>query len=105
MAEISKQGIVDVTGTTLYTVPYKQRARAVTITATNAAPYILTLSKYDKSSDTTVTVFTYSLDAGDSVIDQTGYYLEDGDQLILISSVPGTNYTAHFIGLSDGTNR
>lgn len=96
MAEIPIQGIVSVTGTTLYTVPSTKKARFITITATNPAAFVLTLSRYDKSQNTTVTIFSYSLSAGDSVIDQTGYVLQEGDKLILTSSVTGTNYTAYF---------
>lgn len=96
MTEIPIQGIVSVTGTTLYTVPATKKARFVTITATNPAAYVLTLTRYDKSLNNTVVIFSYSLSAGDSVIDDTGYYLREGDKLILTSSVPGTNYTALF---------
>lgn len=96
MTEIPIQGIVSVTGTTLYTVPSTKKARFVTITATNPAAYVLTLSRFDKSLNNTVTIFSYTLNGGDSVIDQTGYFLEEGDKLILTSSVPGTNYTAYF---------
>ena len=96
MTEIPIQGIVSVTGTTLYTVPATKKARFITITATNPAAFVLTLSRYDKSQNTTVTVFSYSLSAGDSVIDQTGYVLQQGDKLILTSSIPGTSYTAYF---------
>ena len=97
MTEIPIQGIVSVAGTTLYTVGFKQKVKAVTITATNSSAFVLTLSRFDKSSNNTITIFKYNLDAGDSVIDQTGYILEEGDKLILTSSVVGTNYTALFI--------
>lgn len=96
MTEATIQGVVSVLGTTLYTVPTTKKARFVTITATNPAAYVLTLTRYDKRLASTVTVFSYTLNAGDSVIDQTGYFLNEGDKLILTSSVPGTNYTANF---------
>ncbi len=96
MTETTIQGLVSTTGTTLYTVPTTKRARFITITATNPAAYVLSLSRFDKVLGTTVTVFSYSLSGGDSVIDQTGYFLREGDKLILTSSVNGTNYTAYF---------
>lgn len=96
MTEATIQGVVSVLGTTLYTVPTTKKARFITITATNPAAYVLTLTRYDKRLASTVTVFSYTLNAGDSVIDQTGYFLNEGDKLILTSSVPGTNYTANF---------
>lgn len=96
MTEVTIQGVVSVLGTTLYTVPTTKKARFITITARNPVAYVLTLSKYDKSLNNTVIVFSYTLNAGDSVIDQTGYFLNEGDKLILTSSVPGTNYTAYF---------
>lgn len=96
MIEIPIQGLVSITGTTLYTVPITKKARFITITATNPAAYVLTLTKFDKSLNNTIVIFSYTLNAGDSVIDQTGYYLREGDKLILTSSVPGTNYTALF---------
>lgn len=96
MTEATIQGVVSVLGTTLYTVPTTKKARFITITATNPAAYVLTLTRYDKRLASTVTVFSYTLNAGDSVIDQTGYFLNEGDKLILTSSVAGTNYTANF---------
>lgn len=97
MKETATQGIVSVTGTVLYTVPTTRRVKFITITAINSAAYMLTLTKFDKTTGTTITIFKYNLSAGDSVIDQTGYYLKEGDRLILTSSIAGTEFTTNFI--------
>lgn len=99
MADITGQGEVDIAGTTL---AVGQTAsvlllRSLTIRFYNPAAYVVTVKRYESLTGTTETLFELTLDAGDTVTDTTPYVLNDGDELIAYSNVPGTSY--YFYGM------
>ena len=78
--------------------------RFVNLTFTNPAAYTLTLSRYDKKLNSTVTNYTFTLNAGDYITDKNPYFLREGDKIIVSCSVGGTEFTAYFI-VEDAVNR
>lgn len=62
------------------------------ITFNNPAPLTVTVSLFKASNSTTVDVYTFTLAAGDVVADNNSYNLYSGDQLIVTTSVAGTNF-------------
>ncbi len=58
----------------------------------NSAGYVLTVSRYSRSSNRTDILYQYTLSAGDTVLDASSYILERGDLLYARSSVSGTTY-------------
>lgn len=94
MAEFSNQGTLSTTGTILYTggpgVPLLTKVNVMRFN--NASAYTLTLQKYEASTSSTITLYSLTLSAGDTVTDNLVYALEPGDQLIATSSIVGTTY-------------
>lgn len=58
----------------------------------NSANYDITVSIYRKSLNSTVPLYSFELDAGDSVRDTQTYTLSEGDYIQLISNISGTTY-------------
>ena len=94
--QICTQGVITPAGTTIYTAPATKVVQFVNITFTNPAAYVLTLSRYDKSLNTTVVNYTFTLNAGDYINDKNPYFLRQGDKIIVSCSVPGTLFVANF---------
>lgn len=93
MAEIVKQGEVDILGTTLYTGSNSQiLTKITTLRFYNPLAYVLTLERYNASTATTEILYRLSLSAGDTVTDDLLYALSNGDQLVVYSDIPGTTY-------------
>lgn len=103
ITEICTQGTITPAGTTIYTAPATKIVKFINLTFTNPAAYILTLSRYQKSSNTTIVNYTFTLNAGDYISDKNPYFLKEGDKIIVSCSVPGTLFTAHFF-VEDATN-
>jgi hypothetical protein len=93
MAEITVQGT---TGGTqiLYETPVGKTARVKYIRLNNSSAYTISLTKFDQSLSSTVTLYTNVLSAGDSVIDTTPYLLEAKDKITLITTAANTVYLA-----------
>lgn len=104
LKEICTQGTITLAGTTIYTAPATKVVRFFNLTFTNPAAYVLTLSRYDKSQNSTIVNYTFTLNAGDYITDKNPYFLEEGDKIIVSCSVPGTTYTAYFT-VQDATDR
>lgn len=92
MNEISLQGILSTTGTTLFVVPRNNIYKVVSMRFNNPAAYNLTLTKYSAKTSSSITVYSLALSAGDTVTDNFVYFLEEGEYLTVTSSVPGTSY-------------
>ena len=93
MAEIVKQGEVNVAGTILYIGSVGPvLTKITTLRFYNALPYVLTLERYDAISATSETLYQLTLAAGDTVTDDLLYALKEGDELVVYSNIPGTTY-------------
>ena len=96
MPEIVKQGELSVTGTTIITGSSDEFCtRVLNIRINNPAAYSITVERYEAATATTVTLYTVSLSAGDTLTDNLGYALRLGDQLIITSSIAGSTYYAY----------
>ena len=93
MAEIVKQGEVDVAGTILYIgTASPVLTKITTLRFYNPLAYVLTLERYDAISTTSETLYELTLGAGDTVTDDLLYALREGDELVVYSNIPGTTY-------------
>ena len=95
MAEFSDQGSLSVTGTVLATGTKTITGILDKITIlrfNNPLAYDIQLYKYEALTATTILIYNLTLSAGDTVTDNLTYALNDGDQLIGYSSIPGTTY-------------
>jgi hypothetical protein len=94
MAEFNKQGTLAVTGTVLHTGVEGQsfNSKVALMRFNNPLAYTITLQRYDASTASTVTIYTLTLSAGDTLTDNFNYSLEPGDQLIATSNITGTAY-------------
>jgi hypothetical protein len=93
MAEIVKQGEVDVAGTILYIGGASSvLTKIFSIKFYNSLAYRLILERYDAISATSKIIYELNLSAGDSVTDDFQYALKEGDELIVYSNIPGTTY-------------
>jgi hypothetical protein len=98
MAEIVKQGEVDVAGTILYIGSIGPvLTKITTLRFYNPLAYVLTLERYDAISATSETLYELNLDAGDTVTDDLVYALKEGDELVVYSNIPGTTYYVYGI--------
>jgi hypothetical protein len=104
MAEIIEQGEVSVAGTVLYTGSAGPNASAkiLQLKFYNSLPYVLTLERYDAASATSKTLYSLTLDAGDSVTDSATYALKEGDRLIVYSDIVGTSYYTYGLDYAGG---
>jgi len=89
---VSVEGVITVGGSTIFTVPAGKSYQVISIRVNNPAAYTFTVTKYTASPALTTDVYTLSLAAGDTVTDSFVYLFDQGDQLILDSSVAGTIY-------------
>lgn len=99
MAEFSKQGTLATLGTVIHTGVASESftSKVSLLRFNNPAAYTLTIKRYDAATATTVTLYTLTLSAGDTVTDNFNYSLEPGDQLIAQSNITGTTYYAYGI--------
>jgi hypothetical protein len=98
MAEIVKQGEVDVAGTILYIGTNSSvLTKITTLRFYNPLAYVLTLERYDAISATSETLYELTLGAGDTVTDDLIYALREGDELVVYSDIPGTTYYVYGI--------
>lgn len=95
--ELSLQGTLIAGANVLYTCPVGKTAKIITIKFNNPAAYTLSLSKYDAALANTVTVYTYNLAAGDTVIDSSVYTMFAGDYISVTTSVGGTDYLMYLV--------
>jgi len=89
---VSVEGVITVGGSTIFTVPPGKSYQVISIRVNNPAAYTFTVTKYRASPALTTDVYTLNLAAGDTVTDNLLYLFDQGDQLILDSSVAGTVY-------------
>ena len=93
MAEIVKQGEVDVAGTILYIGSNNPLlTKILTLRFYNPLAYVLTLERYDAISASSEILYELNLSAGDTVTDGLTYALKEGDELVVYSNIPGTTY-------------
>lgn len=103
MAEFTKQGILNITGTLLHTGDNGQPlSKVFTLNFNNPTAYAITLEKYDAKSATSIVLYKINLSAGDTVNDTLVYSLNKGDTLTAYSDVTGTSYYVY--GIDYGSN-
>lgn len=92
--EIIYQGTVSVNGTTRINCTTKSMVITNIIINNPTDPYIFTLNRFKTTPgvNTSVRIYKFELDAGDSIRDTGSYILFTGNYLQLISDVPGTTY-------------
>lgn len=56
------------------------------------SPYVLTIEKYNKSTNTFSTIYTLNLQAGDTLTDTYTYFLDSEEYIKVTSDVAGTTY-------------
>ena len=95
--EQSIQGTLGAGSTVVYTCPPEKTTKVVSIKFNNAAGYVLSLTRYDAILASTVTVYSFTLSAGDSVIDNNLYFLKAGDYLTVTTSVGATDYLIYLV--------
>lgn len=62
----------------------------------NSAAYNLTVLRYNNGSNTTATLFSYAVGAGNRLEDVEVYLLYEGDYIFLISDIAGTSYDIQY---------
>lgn len=77
----------------IYTTGANGYVSIITIRFYCASAYDLTLDVVRTNPVSTVTVYSFTLSAGDTVIDSTGYHLRPGDKLTATSTGANTTYT------------
>lgn len=104
MAEFSKQGVLSILGTVLYTGTESAigLSKIISLRFNNPGAYDLKLAKFDYLTGTTNTIYDLSLSAGDTLTDNFAYVLNPGDQLIAKSNIIGTTYYVY--GIDYATN-
>jgi len=66
--------------------------KLLTIRLHNPLAYSVQLYKYESLTKTTILLYSLNLSAGDVVTDNLVYALNNGDQIIAYSNIPGTTY-------------
>jgi hypothetical protein len=95
MAEFSNQGTLSLTGTALATGTKTVTGvldKVMIMRFNNPLAYSIQLYRFEFLTSTTTLIYDLSLAAGDTVTDNLTYALNDGDQLIAYSNIPGTTY-------------
>ena len=89
---ISVQEVLGAGSTTIITCTQGWRAILNGLTFNNPSAMTVTVSLYKASTSNTIDVYTFNLAAGDVVSDNNQYTLTSNDQLIVTTSVAGTNF-------------
>lgn len=94
MTEFSNQGELSITGTVLLTGGTSTVAldKLLVIRFNNSLAYTVQLYKYEALTLTTTLIYDLNLSAGDILTDNLVYALNNGDQIIAYSDIPGTTY-------------
>ena len=95
--EQNLQGTLSNTPFTLYTCPSGVTSKLTSLEFNNPLAYSITLEKYSGSLAITTVIYSLTLDAGDSLIDNGLYFMEPGDSLIVTSSIVGTTYLVYLV--------
>lgn len=92
-SSISAQGAITSLGGTIYTPPegYASNVQDLKIVCPNN--YTITLKIYRRVPNTLVTIYSYILEGGSVVIDDTDYFLNTGDSLWASSTGVDTVFT------------
>jgi hypothetical protein len=94
MEIVTKSGQVSTTGTKILKASAfnKEKIEVRLIKFFNSSPYELTLKRVNEKINKTVILYTFTLDAEDSVFDTTPYSLIEGEYLLAECNVSGTTY-------------
>lgn len=90
--QIYAQGSVNSPGKSIYTPRSSYEGHVSNIKISNIAAYTISLFRYIKSTDSTVLMYKFILDAGDIINDTTTYDLKAGDSLYLETNTSSTIY-------------
>ena len=85
------QGVLPLGTSTLYQTPFTE-TKVVRFTCTCSTAYTFNLSKIDVSLGSTVVLYDLTLDAGDTIVDDTDYRLESEDSLVVETNNAGVNF-------------
>lgn len=91
-SDINLLGEVSTTGTIFFVTPVNTISKVVSMRFNNPAAYTLTIKKHNVTSGVTITVYSLTLSAGDTITDTFSYTLNSGEYLSATSNVPGTSY-------------
>lgn len=92
MAEVTLQGVLTVGANELFKCASGKTAKVKYIKLYNSVAYTVTLSKFDFDISSTITLYSLTLDPGDSVSDDTGYLLQGKDSISVNNSAVNTTY-------------
>jgi|LakMenE22Apr09ns_1017241.scaffolds.fasta_scaffold12614_2 hypothetical protein len=95
VGEFSLQGIIDVAGTTLCIVPAKFIIKVTAIRVNNSNPHTFQISKYDAATASLITIYRVDMAAGDTLTDNFTYFIEEGENIVLESTIPNTSYVLY----------
>jgi hypothetical protein len=91
--DISREGILTVGDTTIYSCPNKYTATIFSISFNNAAAFDISLRIERYTTSTSTVTYTFNLEAGDLMLDSNQYTLYYGDKVIAVTGVADTRYS------------
>lgn len=83
---IAQEGILSIGSNDVYVCPSKSVITISKIVFNYSGAYDVLLEIYRASSSSTNTVYDLSLNAGDTVIDMSEYFLNAGDKLVVTTN-------------------
>jgi len=92
-SNFSNKGTVEIAGTIIVECDTNTRKLIKCAQFRNPAAYELTITLYDKYTNTSVAIVNLELSAGDQLICDDELYLEPGDKLTVTCDVTGTTYS------------
>jgi hypothetical protein len=91
--DISREGVLNVGDTTIYSCPNKYTATIFSISFNNAAAFDISLRIERYNASTSVVTYTFNLEAGDVMLDSNQYVLYYGDKVVAVTGVADTRYS------------
>jgi hypothetical protein len=90
--DISREGILTVGDTIIYSCPNKYMATILSLTFNNASAFDISLRLERYKTSTSTGIYTFNLDAGDVMQDSNIYVLYYGDKIVATTGVANTSY-------------
>jgi len=88
--KFSNQGTLSTSGTIIHTAPDNNVSEVRSLRFNNPLAYTLTLTKYPSATQ----IYSLTLSGGDTLSDDTLYYLDSGEYIEATSSISGTTFIA-----------
>lgn len=90
--DISKQGILNVGDTTLYTCPRNYYANISSVKVNCPSAYDISIRIERANPVSVLTLYSFNLDAGDYMLDANNYALKQGDRVVITTSASDVAY-------------